>query len=394
MAGVEDQRLVAEPLAQRWNALRKHVLARLPEQRASGRHLVGPLVPHLARDLVGIEPGVELDARHRHRLLDRGHGRLEGLRHVEAGMGAVPVGCAVVRPVREPRQHGIVVSSGSHGSVSLPQHTRPVLQNLARPLPRPDGECRGKALVHAVEIAVPAAAQAEVGLLRATGHRHHLVMKGVEWGEHQAATVRCEQPEREDDGGTKALRQEEEAGERGVGVGRERELGVEVTAGHRRLRQAALRAKVRARSGPGDAGTLEAAARETGEATHGLGSECQQRALGIGAHLETQSLGEGRVIGRDPRLERSQVILAGALLRRPQGTGIESASPGRLGAQPDAHRPQPVRRTPGDPALAPLIDPVEIPRRPQCLHDRSRPLRTPEFASEAPRLRKSACASS
>ena len=226
---------------------------------------------------MGIEPRVELDGAERHvlgpQVLDGGDHRPGG---VEARLGLVPVGGAVVGPVRGLGGEGVGPAAGADGAGPLEEDPAPFGDAGPGAVAGDHREVGGEAGGHRGEVAVPPAADG------AAVEAHRLVVEGVERGEQQRAAIGC--GEHQGPPGRGPVGEQEEAVEVGVGVRREAELAVLEGEGAQAVGRAAVGSVGGREDRPPDRGLVERPGGEVGDVGQRLGAEDDQRAIGVGAH--------------------------------------------------------------------------------------------------------------
>ena len=191
---VRDERRVAEPVTQCSDAVGQHVGTGLPREHRGRRDdpLVG--VERAALD-VRVEPRVELHRTDRHprvaEPLDRGDDRSGD---VVAGFGPVPVGGAVVGPVRGTACERVGPAAGPDGPGTPEQQRAPCIEALPRTGSGEHRHLGAEPGGDPVEIAVPtdadgAAVEAD-GLVVEVAERCHQQGSAGAVGEQQRPTRR------------------------------------------------------------------------------------------------------------------------------------------------------------------------------------------------------------
>ena len=140
------------------DAVGQDIGTRLPGHQRRRRHdpLVGVERPQVD---VRVEPRVELHAAEGDaplaQVVDRGDDRAG---RVVARLGAVPVGGAVVGPVRRSGSEGVGPAARSHGAGPLEQQPTPLVEARPRPVAGEDQQLGREAGVDPFQVAVPPAA--------------------------------------------------------------------------------------------------------------------------------------------------------------------------------------------------------------------------------------------
>ena len=270
-------------------------VALLPGDHGARRH--HPLVGVERAQLdVGVEPRVEL-----HRadgdvvgpeVVDGGDDRPGD---IVTGLGLVPVGRAVVGPVRRARPEGVGPATRAHGARRVEQHLPPGVEGGAGSVGRQHGQVGGEAGGHRLEIAVPAAAQGPAV------QADRLLVEGVEGRDQQRRAVGPGEQQRP--AGGRTVGEQEPAVEGGSGVAREPELAVLEHQPAQAVGLGAVGPLGRGEGGPGHRGLVERAGGDATQIGQGLDAEHHQRAIGVGADRAAHlAVDDGDRCGLAPRV--------------------------------------------------------------------------------------------
>ena len=323
---MSHQRRPAEAIPQVGDPAGQHVGALLPRHHGAGRH--HPLVGvERAQVDVGVEPRVELDGAQFDAVgadpVDRSD---DGPGHVVAGLGAVPVGGAVVRPVARAAAEGVGPAAGADRARPFQEDRGPSVQAVPGSVAGDHGEVGGEPGGDPVQITRPPATH------RAPVEPHGHVVEGVQRCHQQRAAVGRAEQERP--AGGWAVGEQEEAVQLRSHHGREGELAVLVGQGPEPFGRAVVQPFGRGERGPRHRRLVVGAGGQAAEVDEGFGAEHHHRPLRQGA----QRAADRAVVGHHHLGGRTQV---GVDQHRLGGTAGE-----RRPSRPP--RPEPVGLTPRD----------------------------------------------
>jgi hypothetical protein len=193
---------------------------------------------------------------------------------------------------------------------------------------------------------VPPAAHSLAAPLGPARHRHHLIVEGVERGQHEAAAVRRVEPERGHD--PRPMGKQEEVGEGRTGEGGEGELGVLVCVAPRAVRDPTASSQRRSQPGPGECGSGETTGGQPLDVVPSLGPEHQERFAAVGAHRRRDRKWKILPLESEPTPDTERVP-SRDLVR----TGQRRSARGAV--QAEGHGAEPVLFTPCHPPHAETI---------------------------------------
>ena len=258
--------------------------AAMPSGRTSGRtsHAISALggtthssVSNGRSFGVWVEPRVELDGADRDALrsqvVDGGDDRSGD---VVSRLRLVPIGRAVVGPVRRTRTDRVGPATRAHGAGGVEQHPAPGVECRPRAVGREHGEVGREAGWHGFQIAVPAATQ------RSAVQTDGLLVKRVEGSDEKRPAVASGEQQGPAGGGS--VREKEPVVERRSGIARKRELAVLEDEGAQVLWCLTLCPLGWREGRPGDRGLVERAGRDVGEVGGRFAAEHEQRAIDVG----------------------------------------------------------------------------------------------------------------